>query len=178
MLSIKNLKDKRVHISNEVPVCLNLKQGNALALTGQNGSGKTTLLRIIVGILESESVDELFVNHDFAYLPSQNALYLDLKVKDYTTDPLPFLKDPSNSMFINELSSGQKRKLALSLFFKQNKSLWIMDEPTTHLDKNAVDDFYQTIDNHCQRGGGVLISTHDYSLPPFFKTYDLSSESI
>ncbi|CAO5682561.1 MAG: Cytochrome c biogenesis ATP-binding export protein CcmA [Holosporales bacterium] len=173
MLVLKNLKDSRITKSMHHPICLNLQKGEALAITGNNGCGKTTLLRMIVSILEPESFDALYLNENYSYLPSQSPFYSDLKVSDYIRGPLPFLNNDPTNLEISELSSGQKRQLALYLFIKESKNFWIIDEPTAHLDDTSINSFYERVDHHCQSGGSVLITTHDF-FPSFFKELNLN----
>jgi heme exporter protein A len=58
------------------------------------------------------------------------------------------------------LSQGQKRRVALArLLFSQTK-LWILDEPFTALDVAAVDFLQSLISQHIEKGGLVILTTH------------------
>ncbi len=58
------------------------------------------------------------------------------------------------------LSQGQKRRVALArLLFSQTK-LWILDEPFTALDVAAVDFLQSLISKHIEKGGLVILTTH------------------
>ena len=59
------------------------------------------------------------------------------------------------------LSQGQRRRVGLArLFLAAHRSLWILDEPFTALDVNAVKDLAESIDLHCDRGGAVVFTSH------------------
>jgi ABC-type transport system involved in cytochrome c biogenesis ATPase subunit len=172
MISVINLKDPRIKKTDQEPLSFTISPSEAFALKGPNGCGKTSLLRMIIGIIEPEAVQSLTLLDAYHYLPSTNALYKNLKVKNYihhsADEDWKHLMEKS----IQELSSGQMRKLSLSVFFKTSKKIWIMDEPTTHLDQEEKKKFYHTVETHCTMGGSVLISSHD-DLPIFIKTIAL-----
>ena len=59
------------------------------------------------------------------------------------------------------LSQGQRRRVGLArLFLSAHRPLWILDEPFTALDVNAVADLAETLDTHCAAGGAVVLTTH------------------
>ncbi|MBC7857201.1 MAG: ATP-binding cassette domain-containing protein, partial [Burkholderiaceae bacterium] len=59
------------------------------------------------------------------------------------------------------LSQGQRKRVALArLQLGHAAPLWILDEPFTALDKDAVASLCGTIDLHLAGGGMVLYTTH------------------
>jgi heme exporter protein A len=63
------------------------------------------------------------------------------------------------------LSQGQRKRVALArlslgLSLGLDVPLWILDEPFTALDRDAVDDLCKTIDQHLLAGGMVIYTTH------------------
>jgi heme exporter protein A len=61
------------------------------------------------------------------------------------------------------LSQGQRKRVALarlSLGLGLDIPLWILDEPFTALDRDAVSTLCQTIDKHLVAGGMVIYTTH------------------
>jgi heme exporter protein A len=61
------------------------------------------------------------------------------------------------------LSQGQRKRVALarlSLGLGLDTPLWILDEPFTALDRDAVNTLCQTIDKHLVAGGMVIYTTH------------------
>ena len=63
-------------------------------------------------------------------------------------------------MLCNQLSAGQKRRVALAQAIIDDASLWILDEPFTSLDVVGVKYFEQMIQQHVDKGGMVLLTTH------------------
>jgi heme exporter protein A len=172
MLSVENLKDKRILKTENSPLSFIVNASKAYAIKGPNGCGKTSLLRMIVGILEPDSCLHMNISSSYAYLPSQNGLYHSLKVHDYLKKEEDIFNSLLFDRFIYELSAGQQRQLALLLLKNRETQFWIIDEPTTHLDSYAISLFYESVKSHCESGGGVLISTHE-DTPEFFDIIDL-----
>lgn len=64
------------------------------------------------------------------------------------------------------LSAGQKRRLNLARLLAAPAPLWLMDEPTTALDKASVRMLEGMMADHRARGGMIALSTHqDVDLP-------------
>jgi heme exporter protein A len=64
------------------------------------------------------------------------------------------------------LSAGQKRRVNLARLFAAPGQLWLLDEPTTALDKASIEVLEQAIADHRAAGGLVVLSTHtDVVLP-------------
>jgi len=59
------------------------------------------------------------------------------------------------------LSQGQRKRVALArLWLGMHKPLWILDEPFTALDQNAVKELSGTLNKHLAQGGMVIYTTH------------------
>ncbi|MGV6808137.1 MAG: cytochrome c biogenesis heme-transporting ATPase CcmA [bacterium] len=58
------------------------------------------------------------------------------------------------------LSAGQQRRAALVRLLATDTTLWILDEPFTAIDKAGVDALERLIDRHCEKGGMVVMSSH------------------
>ena len=58
------------------------------------------------------------------------------------------------------LSQGQKRRVALARLLVDTAPLWILDEPFTALDVAAVEMLQKVIAGHVERGGLVILTTH------------------
>ncbi len=64
------------------------------------------------------------------------------------------------------LSAGQRRRVGLARLLVTPAPLWLLDEPTTALDRTAVGLLNQVIADHRARGGLVVLSTHaDWPIP-------------
>ena len=64
------------------------------------------------------------------------------------------------------LSAGQKRRLALARLLATEASLWILDDPFTSLDKASMALFGDLFEQHLERQGVIVVTSHhDISLP-------------
>jgi heme exporter protein A len=67
---------------------------------------------------------------------------------------------------VGSMSAGQKRRLALARLLTTDSMLWILDEPFTSLDKASMSMFTSLFEQHLQRQGIIVMTSHhDISLP-------------
>lgn len=60
----------------------------------------------------------------------------------------------------SHLSAGQHRRIALARLYQSNAAIWILDEPFTAIDKQGVASLETLFTQHIQRGGCVILTTH------------------
>ncbi len=164
-----------------------LSPGEILHIKGENGTGKTSLLRIIAGLALPVSGDICFENYDcrkyrseyneqIAFMGHKLGIKLELtpieNIRSYcelrkpctTEQIMETLKQLGlygfEEMYCNQLSAGQKRRVAVAQAMLSQAKLWILDEPFTSLDVIGVDYFLQVIQEHVENGGMVLLTTH------------------
>jgi ABC-2 type transport system ATP-binding protein len=125
---------------------------------GANGAGKTTLFRTLAGILEPYSgtveVDGIDVRRVDArsrlhYLSHIDGIPDGLRVEEalrfYATVERATSQDVERVIqnlglgdlrhnFYSELSQGQKKRVSIARVFLQERSFYLLDEPTTNLD--------------------------------------------
>ena len=159
--------------------------GDALVLRGPNGSGKSSLLRVMAGLLPTDSGvllwNELDVAQDLHlhraglhYLGHQNALKPLLTVVENLSFAASLRSDDarcSNALEafaldnlaevpVRLLSAGQRRRLALARLLASAAALWLLDEPTTSLDEEAIAMLQAAITDHRAGGGIVVLAVH------------------
>ena len=165
-----------------------LQDGELLYLQGPNGSGKTSLLRILCGLTppatgEIRWRDTPISRHgedyrrELCYLGHQNALKEELtplenllsaaKISDEALDAdtavdalQTFGLSGHEDLPCRYLSQGQKRRVALARLCYERRTLWILDEPFVALDAAAITLVSSLISAHLQRGGLVVLTTH------------------
>ena len=166
-----------------------LGDGDALILTGPNGSGKSSLLRIMAGLLPAASGtltwDGMatsedpeahggrlhYVGHLDAVKPmlsvAENvSFWASLRIakselQDHVSHALTafgisHLADVPGRF----LSAGQKRRVNMARIIAAPSPLWLLDEPTTALDRATIDSLEEMIASHRSGGGMVVVSTH------------------
>ncbi len=62
---------------------------------------------------------------------------------------------------IGDLSGGQQQRVLLARALVQESSLFLLDEPLNALDEATRDTVDEVLREHTQRGGTVLVATHD-----------------
>ena len=146
------------------PISLSLNPGETLAVRGANGSGKTTLLRCLAGILEPDQ-GELHCPEPALYVGHTPGIPSDTVVKDafgLTEDAITTLGlKPHLNKSLRQLSAGQQHKVALARLWSLPGKLWLLDEPTVHLDAATTELFWGMAEAHLAAGGAIIYTTHD-----------------
>lgn len=166
-------------------VSFTVEEGDKVALLGNNGAGKSTLLKIIAGQLQANAgriETTLDFQTEIGMMPQGDILIDDLKVgdlvllkcymnqlKDIDIDALlkmVELEDFKNQ-YVLGLSGGQKRRLSLLLTILNEPRLIFLDEPTTGMDLESVDNFWNLLEE--QKFTSVVV-THDFNQIDHFFT--------
>lgn len=166
-------------------VSFTVEEGDKVALLGNNGAGKSTLLKIIAGQLQANAgrIETILdFQTEIGMMPQGDILIDDLKVgdlvllkcymnqlKDIDIDALlkmVELEDFKNQ-YVLGLSGGQKRRLSLLLTILNEPRLIFLDEPTTGMDLESVDNFWHLLEE--QKFTSVVV-THDFNQIDHFFT--------
>ena len=73
------------------------------------------------------------------------------------------------------LSAGQHRRVALARLLISDARLWYLDEPFTAIDKQGVQFLQSCFQQHVERGGAVVLSTHQDQALSNVRKYNLSA---
>jgi heme exporter protein A len=65
-----------------------------------------------------------------------------------------------DSVTVQSLSAGQKRRLSLARLLITDNDLWILDEPFTSLDKQGIAIIEKLMSEHASRGGMIILTSH------------------
>ena len=165
-----------------------MSEGELLQVQGANGSGKTTLLRTLCGFIQpltggirwkGQSIHALDEEYfaDIVYLGHLNAIKDELNALENLRISCVLAGDSvSDSVAIaalrrmglrgretfpvKVLSQGQRRRVALARLLVSRAPLWILDEPLTALDVDAVSLMQEVIGEHLAKRGMVIFTTH------------------
>ena len=155
-----------------------------LLLEGKNGSGKTSLLRILCGFREQDAgeiywCDTAIKDSDYfaqmAYVGHLDGVKKELTVTENLRMSLALSQAGKYSIeqalekvllagyddaLVQSLSAGQKRRLSLARLLITKKSLWILDEPFTSLDKEGIKLIESLMHEHINDGGMIILTSH------------------
>lgn len=163
--------------------------GGMLLLTGPNGSGKSSLLRLMAGLLQPANgiinwqdtdtrEDPEAHNGRLHYVGHHDAIKPVLNVRENLRFWAEMHGGPAQAdqrvMTALEgfgiphlaevparfLSAGQRRRTSLARILAAPAPIWLLDEPTTALDKDAIESLEAVIADHRAAGGMAIISTH------------------
>ncbi len=170
-----------------VDIDLELRPGDRVGLTGSNGCGKSTLLAVLAGLRRPDAGrvtlgsrplyrrDGQDLDHGRAALAPQFPEYLFTRANvaaEIRLDPrlagvdvpqfLASLDLPADlaRRHPQDLSGGQKRRLALALALRSGRPLILLDEPTAALDaagRTRVARLVGKVDT----GSAMVVASHD-----------------
>jgi heme exporter protein A len=157
---------------------LDLKAGEACALTGPNGAGKTSLLRAVAGLVALDAGEVAFEGADIGEARAEGLHLLGhldgLKPARTAREELDFWSlwhggsvrsargaVDALDLEVRRLSAGQRRRLALARLLAAPRPLWLLDEPLSPLDASWRVRFGVMMQTHLAGGGMILAAVHD-----------------
>lgn len=168
-------------------VNFSVEKGQLLGFLGPNGAGKSTLMKIITGFLPADSgevridnqkitIDNTEIRKNIGYLPENNPLYTDLFVKEYLEITAGFYKLKNKKQRVAEmveltglgdeqhkkigaLSKGYRQRVGLAQALIHDPGILILDEATTGLDPNQLEEIRGLI-RTISREKTVILSSH------------------
>ncbi len=168
-------------------ISFQVNQGELLGFLGPNGAGKSTLMKIITGFLAADegnvwineekiTVNNTAIRKNIGYLPENNPLYTDLYVREFLLLTARFYKLRKKKERVSEiidmvrlgdeqhkkigaLSKGYRQRVGLAQALIHDPSILILDEPTTGLDPNQLEEIRQLI-KKISLQKTVILSSH------------------
>ncbi|GAA0852058.1 ABC-F family ATPase [Aliiglaciecola litoralis] len=153
-----------------------LEAGAKLAVIGENGAGKTTFLRCLVNELQAaEGVVKWSENASIGYCPQDSSedFDCDLSLFDWMSQwrtpkhndlmvrgllgSLLFSADDFNKK-AKVCSGGEKNRLLFGKLMMSDINVLIMDEPTNHMDMEAIEALNNALENF---DGTLIFVSHD-----------------
>ncbi len=162
-----------------------IKENEIVGFVGKNGAGKTTTIRVIMNMLFPtfgkitinglDSIKDTKKIKEFtSYMPSDIVFYENLKAIDIFKFCLKFShKDFSEverlakyfeldlNKKIYELSTGNKKKVAIIEALLKENEVIILDEPTNGLDPLMQKKFFDLILKEKAKGITIFLSSHN-----------------
>lgn len=165
------------------PIDLEIKKGESLFIIGGNGSGKTTLAKLLTGLyvpakgivkingieVKDTQLGEYYSTVFSDYHLFQKIYEVDLKEKETEIQRYLKLLELGKKVHIegNEystinLSSGQRKRLALLQCFLEDRSIYLFDEFAANMDPEFRRYFYRELLVQLKAEGKIIIAvTHD-----------------
>lgn len=164
---------------------LTVEQGECFGFIGPNGAGKSTTIRTLLGLIfPTSGIAEVLgknvgkekeeILRNVGYLPSEALFYPGMRVRDVLKLSADLRKkncsgkadalcerlqlDPSRK--VDELSFGNRKKVAIVCALQSDPALLILDEPTGGLDPLMQREFFEIIREHNRQGATVFLSSH------------------
>jgi len=167
---------------------------NKYVILGANGSGKSTLLQLIAGnTIASEgtiqhTIDNTIINQDDVYKQiSYAAPYIELFEEFTLKESVEFhskFKKMINNLSTSEIiaiteleksankqlkyfSSGMKQRVRLALAVLSNTPLLLLDEPTSNLDKKAINWYQKLVTDYSDNKRLIIVASNqqEYEYP-------------
>lgn len=189
LLQVNNLSCVREDRTLFEHLSFTVAPGDLLQIEGPNGVGKTSLLRLLTGLSQPFAGEVCWNGENIRHCRDEyhaNLLYLGhhagVKAALTPFENLKFYQQLHHPQQLDndlwqilarvglagfeenptgQLSAGQQRRVALArLWLCDKPSLWILDEPFTAIDKQGVKVLEQLFLAHAERGGMVILTTH------------------
>ena len=153
-----------------------ITQGEKAVLAGENGAGKSTLLKILAGIVDIDKGNRVFGhNVDIGYFSQTRTDILNVEntvlQEAYSAAPGYMAEETIRTILgaflftgddaekkVKVLSGGEKSRLILAKLLIDPPNCLLLDEPTTHLDVDAVDALVRALKNY---EGTIVFISHD-----------------
>jgi ABC-2 type transport system ATP-binding protein len=164
---------------------LRINEGEIFGFIGPNGSGKTTTIRLFLCLLFPTSGSGKIFNYDIVkdsprikknvgFIPTEVNYYENMTVKelieysssfynislDNHVDQLIDALDLDLARKIDDLSMGNKKKVAVVQSLIHNPRLLILDEPTSGLDPLKQNHLFDILNKQNEKGTTVFFSSH------------------
>ncbi|KAH7559248.1 hypothetical protein BM1_04185 [Bipolaris maydis] len=159
-------------------VDLDVQLDSRIGIVGPNGAGKTTALKLLIGALQPTTgiisqnprlrvgffaqhhVDALDLNDSAVGFMSKK--YHGKADEEYRRHLGAFgITGMTGLQKMALLSGGQKSRVAFACLALQNPHILVLDEPSNHLDIEAMDALSDALKNF---QGGVLMVSHDVTM--------------
>lgn len=167
-------------------VTFDLGKGEMVALIGHNGAGKTTLMKLMLGLIrptrgsievlgDNPAAGQFARRRHLGFLPENVSLDTALTGRETQTFYAKLKREPvakaldlldtvglgaAASRRVGTYSKGMRQRLGLAQALIGRPQVLLLDEPTTGLDPELRQTFYEAIQRLAADGTTVLLSSH------------------
>lgn len=168
-----------------IDLTLTVNEGEFFGFIGPNGAGKSTTIRTLLGLIRATSGNTSVLDMDVSknskkiqenigYIPSEAMFYSGttvseilhlsarLRKKDCSKESQELCQrlqlDPSKKT--DELSLGNRKKVAIVCALQHCPQLYIFDEPTSGLDPLIQKEFFDILKERQNQGASIFLSSH------------------
>lgn len=182
LLQIKNLVKHYPSVKAVNGIDITLNTGICFGLLGPNGAGKTTTVEILEGINQATSGVVLYKGKPLGdqFRKEAGIMFQSTALQDYITvretlqmfadfyprhaDLDELIKRCNLTQYIEQdnrqLSGGQRQRLLLAIALVNDPDIIFLDEPTTGLDPQARQNFWDLINDIKAEGKTIVLTTH------------------
>jgi ABC-2 type transport system ATP-binding protein len=184
-VEVKNLRKRYGELNALDGISFTVRRGEIFGLLGPNGAGKTTTLECLEGLRRADSGQLRVMGVDPAREPRRLVQLIGVQLQ---TGALPDYIGVGEAMRLfsayhgaapdcgllerlglgekmaaqyHTLSTGQKRRLALSLAVAHRPPVLFLDEPTAGLDVATRATLHEMMRELREEGATIVLSTHD-----------------
>jgi len=157
------------------PINLEIDYGNRIAILGPNGGGKSTFLQILIGMKQP---DRGFIHCGsrvkIGYLPQENIFEQKYSVLKHFLEQTDLNETNARRILnrfgfsaddvkrtVEKLSPGERSRLVLATLMAKETNCLILDEPSNHLDPEALDRLETALKDF---PGTIIMVSHDRHL--------------
>ena len=179
--NLSSVRSEKVIFDN---INFDVMPGQNIEIIGSNGSGKTTLLRTILGLINQDKGQILWLDDNDNYnkfrtfdcfyqghsLGIKNLLSAqeNLRLSSYSfgvseekiLSSLNRVGIKSHSSFASEMSVGQKKRISIARWLLKDFGIYFIDEPFSALDDQASSLIVEIIEELNAKGASFVITGH------------------
>ncbi len=167
-------------------VRLTVGEGEVFGFIGPNGAGKSTTIRLLLNLIFPTAGSARIMGMDviketrkikehIGYVPAEASAYSSMSVNEFLDYSAGFYNAAGEEMRkqdmadlfevdlkrrVSDLSSGNRRKVAIVQSLLHSPELLILDEPTTGLDPLMQARFFDLLTEENRKGTTIFYSSH------------------
>ncbi|WP_135603662.1 ribosome biogenesis/translation initiation ATPase RLI [Methanococcoides sp. NM1] len=152
-----------------------LKEGEVIGIVGPNGIGKSTFVQILAGEVEPDEGEmdiDISISYKPQYIKGENSMQVQMFLRSitrrfdtsyYQAEVIkPLQLEPLFEKMLNDLSGGELQRVAIAACLSRDADLYILDEPSAHLDVEQRSLATKAIKRFAENNGKTaLVVDHD-----------------